>query len=115
MSDGLLATPLGTLVILLVALLAHEPLRWLGLYLGHGLSGGSPVFVWVRAVATALVAGLVARLVLFPAGALAGVPLSVRMLALIAGVGIYLMTRRHLGAGVFGAAAVLVGLQALAG
>ena len=113
MTEGLLASPEGTLVILIVAVLAHEPFRWLGLYLGHGIDAQSEIFAWVRAVATALVAGLVTRLVLFPVGALAEVPLLIRLTAFGAGIGIYLGTNRHLGAGVFGSATILLATQFL--
>lgn len=113
MIDGLLASPAGALVILLVALLAHEPLRWAGLYLGRGLSPDSSVFVWVRCVATALVAGLVTRLVLFPAGVLEEVPATIRLTALATGIAIYLATNRHLGTGVFAAATVFLFLAFL--
>lgn len=113
MTDGLLTSPAGTIVILLVAVLAHEPLRWAGIYLGRGLAPNSEIFVWVRAVATALVAGLVARLVLFPAGVLEEVPLGIRLTAVASGVAIYFAARRHLSAGVFGAAAVLLAVRFL--
>ena len=108
MSEGFLATPEASLVIVLVAMLAHEPFRWLGVYLGRGLAPDSEIFVWVRAVATALVAGLVARLVLFPAGVLEAIPLSVRLAAVVTGIAIFFAARRHLGAGVFGSAVVLL-------
>ncbi len=113
MTANLLASPEGTLLILIVAILAHEPFRWLGLYLGHSIDAESEVFAWVRAVATALVAGLVTRLVLFPVGALNEVPLLIRLTAFAAGIGIYLGANRHLGAGVFGSAAILLALQLL--
>lgn len=98
----------GTLILLLVAALAHEPFRWLGLYLGGLLSPDSELFVWVRAVATALVAALVMRLVLFPAGELAAVNIWVRAFAGLSGVAIYFVAKRRLAAGVLGAAAVLI-------
>lgn len=110
MSGGILATPEASLIIILVALFAHEPFRWFGVYLGRGLSADSEIFVWVRAVATALVAGLVARLVLFPAGVLEAIALPIRLAALVAGLGIFIASGRHLGAGVFSAAAVLLSL-----
>jgi hypothetical protein len=110
-TESLLTSPTGLLVLLVVAVLAHEPFRWLGLYLGGALDANSEVFVWVRAVATALVAGLVARLVLFPAGVLESVPLWVRLSAFASGIAIFHKTGKHLGAGVAGAAAVLLTLQ----
>ena len=105
----------GLGIIALIALVVHEPWRWIGLYVGNALPAGSVVFEVVRAMATALVAGLVMRLILFPAGALADIALSVRLMAFGAGIGLFFLSGRHLGVGVFGAAAVLVGGQLVAG
>lgn len=97
----------GYLAIILIAALAHEPWRWAGLYLGRNVDANSAVFHWVKAVATALVAALVMRLVLFPAGALEGVSLGVRLGSFAAGLGVFFAAGRHLAAGIFGGAAVL--------
>ena len=77
------------LLLLLVAALAHEPWRWAGWAVGRQLDPDDEVFKWVRAVSTALVAAMVARLVLFPAGALASVPLFVRLGAFAAGLAVF--------------------------
>jgi hypothetical protein len=69
------------------------------------------LFQWVRAVATALVAGLVTRMVLFPAGALVEVPLWVRLGAFAGGVALYLLLRRNVAAGVGAAAVLLMAVQ----
>jgi len=104
LNDGLL----GALTILLIALLFHEPWRWLGLYLGREIDVEGEVFQWVRAVAGALVAGLVARLAIFPAGALAAVPLWVRVAALLGGIVLFFLAKRSLAAGVLGASLILI-------
>ena len=65
----------GYLALFLAGYLATELWRWLGMLIGARLDLGGAPFEWVRAVATGLVAGLVARMVIFPAGALAGVPM----------------------------------------
>lgn len=95
-------------LIVVIAVLAHEPWRWLGLYVGRGLDIDGEVFRWVRAVATAMVAGLVMRLLVFPAGALAAVPLALRLAAFAAGIAAFYAARRNLGAGVVGGSVVLV-------
>lgn len=97
-----------TLVLLFIALLVHEPWRWVGLYLGRGVDVGSELFQWVRSVATALVAGLVMRLLLFPPGALATVGPGIRIGAFLAGIAIYFLTKRNLAAGVAGGGAALL-------
>ena len=71
--------------LVLLGFLPSEIWRWLGIALGRGLDEESEIILWVRAVATALVAGVVARIVLFPPGALASVPLGVRLAALACG------------------------------
>ena len=70
------------LALLLIGFLPSEVWRWLGIVLGRGLDENSEIILWVRAVATALVAAVVARIALFPPGALAAVPVEVRLAAL---------------------------------
>ena len=104
------------LAMILVGFLPSEVWRWLGVALGRGLDEGSEVIVWVRGVATALVAGVVARIVLFPPGALAGVPLPVRIGAIACGFAAFLIIRRSAFAGVLvGEAVLIAGAMAFAG
>jgi hypothetical protein len=98
----------GYLVLTLDGFLAHEPWRWLGLVLGRTLPADSEIFQWARAVATALVAALVMRLILFPAGALAGVELPLRLGAFAAGIACFFAGGRSMGLGVAGGAGALV-------
>lgn len=109
--NAYLGTYEATLILLVVAVLAHEPFRWLGLYLGRRISPDSEIFVWVRAVATALVAALVMRLLLFPAGELASVDLWIKALAGLSGIAIYFAAGSSMPAGVGGAAIVLVAAE----
>lgn len=98
----------GYLAILLAGFAVHEPWRWLGYAIGSGLDADSEIFRWVRAVATALVAGLVMRIVIFPPGALAGIDAWLRLAAFAVGIAIFYSTRRNLAAGILGGAAVMV-------
>jgi hypothetical protein len=82
--------------------------RLLGLFLSSGLSEGSALLEWVKAVSTALIAGLVARTVIFPPGALADIHLLIRVGAFAFGVAVYLAARRHLGFGILSAAGALI-------
>ena len=95
-------------LIVAIALLAHEPWRWLGLFPGRNLSTDSEIFHWVRAVATALVAGLVIRLILFPAGALVGVSLAMRLTAFAAAIIAFFLAKRSMGLGVAAGALCLM-------
>jgi hypothetical protein len=98
----------GYLVLALVGFLVHEPWRWLGLVLGRNLTVDSEAFLWVKAVASALVAGLVFRLLLFPVGALADVSFAIRLLGFLAGVAAFVAFRRSMGLGVAAGALTLV-------
>jgi hypothetical protein len=97
------------LVLVLVGFLPNEAWRWLGIMVSHGLDEGSQIVVWVRAVATALLAGVIAKITLFPPGALASVPASVRIAAVVIGFLGFLTLRRSVLAGVVIGEVVLVG------
>lgn len=99
--------------LVLLGFLPSEIWRWLGIMLGRGLDEESEIILWVRAVATALVAGVVARIVLFPPGALSGVPLTVRLFAITAGFLAFYFMRKSPFAGVLvGEAALIIGTLA---
>lgn len=96
------------LVLILVGFLPNEIWRMLGLVLAHGLDEGSELLIWVRAVATAILAAVVAQLVLFSSGALATIPLPMRLLAVGVGFLAYFLARRSVFAGVVVGEAVLI-------
>jgi hypothetical protein len=96
------------LALILVGFLPSEVWRWLGVLLGRGLDEESEIILWVRAVATALVAGVVARIVLFPPGALATIPLGVRLVAIACGFLAFLLVRRSPFVGVLAGEAALI-------
>lgn len=87
---------------------ATQPWRYLGVILSRNVHEDAEILVWVRAVSTALVAGLVARMVLLPAGALADVPPGVRLGAFAFGVAAFFLSGRKLIVGVSCAAIALV-------
>lgn len=88
--------------------LHNEFWRMLGLWLGVGIREDSRVLVWVRAVANATLAGVIAQMVLVPPGALAAVPLSVRLGAVAAGFAIFFVTRRSVFIGTISAELILM-------
>lgn len=105
----------GYLVILGMAMLFHDPWRWLGVALGRDLDMASPLFAWVRSVATALVGGLVMRLTLFPAGALGKLPAGVRVGAFAVGIAVFALTGRKMAPAVLAGAAALIAGALLGG
>jgi hypothetical protein len=96
------------LALILLGFLPSEVWRWIGILMGRGLDENSEIVLWVRGVATALVAAVVARIVLIPPGALASVPLGVRLAALGIGFLAFLFIRRSAFAGVLVGEAVLI-------
>jgi hypothetical protein len=96
------------LALILLGVLPSEVWRWIGILVGRGLDENSEIILWVRGVATALIAAVVARIVLIPPGALAGVPMSVRLAALGGGFVAFLLIRRSSFAGVLVGEAILI-------
>ncbi len=97
------------LLLLLVGFLPNEVWRALGLVLARGLNEDSELVVWSRAVATAIIAGVIAKLIVFSSGALANIPLAVRIGAAVCGFVAFLLARRSVFAGVLVGEIVLLG------
>ncbi|WP_420102498.1 AzlD domain-containing protein [Bosea sp. (in: a-proteobacteria)] len=96
------------LALLLFAALPTEIWRWLAVVFARGLDPDSPLLDWVRAVATALLAGIVAKLVVSPPGVLAAAPLAVRIAALAASVAVMALSRRRMMLAVLAGEAVVI-------
>ena len=98
------------LALILIGYLPNEVWRVLGLVMARGLNEDSEIVVWSRAVATAILAGVIAKLILFSSGALANIPLGVRVGAAVVGFLAFLAVKRSVFAGVLaGEAALLLG------
>ncbi|MCA1492813.1 AzlD domain-containing protein [Sinorhizobium alkalisoli] len=87
--------------------LATDIWRWLGVIAGKQLRDDSEALNWVRAVATALVAAVIAKLILFPTGVLAQSPLWLRLSAVFLGALAFFLARQKPIAGIATAIAVL--------
>lgn len=97
------------LLVILAGFLPTDVFRFAAVLFARRLDEDSEVLILVRAVATALLAGVIARLVLFPTGDLAGVPLWIRLLTIAVGVAAYFLIRRSVLAGVIAAEIVIIG------
>ena len=98
------------LVLLLVGFLPTEVWRMFGVVVARGIDEESELVVWVRAIAIAVLAGVIAKLTLFPPAALATVPAAVRVGAVMIGLLGFLVIRRSVFAGVaIGEIALLIG------
>ena len=95
-------------VLLLAGVLPNQIWRMFGLWLGSGIDEGSDLLMWVKAVATAILAGVIAEILMRPPGALASVPDFLRYGALIVGFIVFILTRRSIFAGVVSGELVLL-------
>ena len=98
----------GYLPFFIAGFLACEPWRWGGALIGRDLDPQGEVFIWVRAVSSAIVAGLVTRLVAFPTGALATISAPTRFGAAAIGIAAFFAFRKNLGAGVVAGTLALI-------
>ncbi len=67
------------LFIVVAGWIATDLWRWLGVIAGNKLREDSEALNWVRAVATALVMAVTAKLIVFPTGTLADSPVWLRI------------------------------------
>jgi branched-subunit amino acid transport protein len=88
------------LLLVVAGFLPNEVWRMVGLWFVSGIDEGSEVLVWVRAVATAILAGVIAQILVHPPGALASVPDLLRYGAVVAGFAVFLLAKRSIFAGV---------------
>jgi len=95
------------LFILVAGWLATDAWRFLGVAFSGRVSEQSDVIVLVRCIATALVAGVIGNLIVFPGGALAETSVLLRVGAAAAGFGGYLLGGRRVIVGIVVAEAVL--------
>lgn len=94
--------------ILIAGWLATDVWRWLGVMIGNRLDERSQALVLVRAIATALVAAVIARLIVFPSGALADTALALRLAAAAIGFVAFQLAGQRIVVGVGTALAVLL-------
>lgn len=95
------------IVILVAGWLATDLWRWLGVIAGNRLEEGSEPLQWVRAVATALVMAVTAKLVVFPTGVLETSPLWLRLAAAGLGFAAFLLSGQRVIVGVVVPLAIL--------
>lgn len=98
--NGFLADYHALLVLVIAGFLPNEVWRMLGLGLGGGIDESSELLVWVKAVATAILAGVIAQILVYPPGALGAVPAPLRYGAVVAGFAAFLVSRKSIFVGV---------------
>jgi branched-subunit amino acid transport protein len=97
------------LILFIAGVIPNQIWRMLGLWFGGGIDEGSELLIWVRAVATAILAGVIAEIVVQPPGALASVSAWLRYAAVVAGCLGFVGSRKSIFAGVVCGEIVLIG------
>lgn len=95
--------------IFLAGILPNAIWRWAGVVLVGNIDEGSQWLVFVRCIATALVAAVIAQFVFQPTGALADFPFVLRLAAAAAGFAAFLWLGRSLVVGIIVGELVLLG------
>lgn len=88
------------LFIAIAGWLATDIWRWLGVLAGNRLKEDSEALYWVRAVATALVMAVTAKLIVFPTGSLESSPMWLRIGAAVLGFIAFLVAGQRVIVGV---------------
>jgi Branched-chain amino acid transport protein (AzlD) len=86
--------------------------RYLGVFFAGNLDENAEILVFIRALATALVAAVIAKLVLYPEGTLALSPLWLRLTCVAAGFAAYWFARRSVFIGVAIAEVAFISIMA---
>lgn len=98
----------GYVFLFLAGFVATEPWRYMGVWFARSIAPDSESMRWVRSVSTALIAGLVARMVVFPTGALVDAPLAVRLAGFGLAIVAFFASRRVLAVGIMAGTAVII-------
>ena len=96
------------IALILFGFLPSEIWRMISVFLARGIDESSPWLAWVRAVATALLAGVVGKLLLAPNGALATLPIWGRIGPLAVGMIAFFLIRRSLFAAIVAGEAAII-------
>jgi len=81
---------------IIVTSLATFSSRFLGVLTSEKVSVKSKVFQWFNCVAYSILAALLGRMIIFPAGVLADSDLIIRLIVLITCVAIFVLTKKNL-------------------
>lgn len=100
--------------IFLAGFLPTEIWRWMGVMAGSALAQDSEILIWVKAVATGLIASVIGTLIVFPTGALAETSLLLRVVATLAGYGAFFLAGKRVLIGILVAEAIVTGAMVLA-
>ena len=84
------------LIVIVVTSLATYLSRFLGVVSAERIKETSKMFRWFNCLAYSTLAALIARLVIFPSGALSEIDYLIRFIVVILSVGIFFLTKKNL-------------------
>ena len=84
------------IVVILVTSFATYLSRFLGVLSSEKIKETSKIFKWFNCIAYSVLAALIARMVVFPAGELAESGILIRLFVVVASVVMFLFTKRNL-------------------
>ena len=84
------------IVVILVTSFATYLSRFLGVVSSEKIKETSKIFKWFNCIAYSILAALIARMVIFPAGELAESGILIRLFVVVASVAMFLFTKRNL-------------------
>jgi len=84
------------IVVILVTSFATYLSRFLGVVSSEKIKETSKIFKWFNCIAYSVIAALIARMVIFPAGELAESGILIRLFVVAASVVMFLFTKRNL-------------------
>ena len=84
------------IVVILVTSFATYLSRFLGVISSEKIKETSKIFKWFNCIAYSVLAALIARMVVFPAGELAESGILIRLFVVVASVVMFLCTKRNL-------------------
>ena len=88
--------PNNIILVILVTSFATYLSRFLGVVSSEKIDETSKIFRWFNCIAYSTLAALIARMVVFPAGVLQDAELWLRLLIVIGGIALYLLTKKNL-------------------
>ena len=84
------------ILVILVTSFATYLSRFLGVVSSEKIKETSKIFKWFNCIAYAILAALIARMIVFPAGVLSESEIFFRFVVLISAIILYLMTKKNL-------------------
>ena len=82
--------------VILITSLATYLSRFLGVLSSENINVNSKIFQWFYCIAYAILAALIARMVIFPAGVLSESSILIRVLVIAVGIIIFFATKKNL-------------------